>query len=76
MAVIQLEVPASVAEWYREIGPADKANDGVDFLLWLEDRQKRREAGTQLGPIMDEIGRQAQERGLTPDLLEEILRNE
>jgi hypothetical protein len=76
MAVIELEVPAHVAEQYRGMGPDERANDGVDFGLWLEDRRRRREAGAQLGRIMDQIGREAQQNGLTPEMLEELLRDE
>lgn len=75
MAVIELQVPADVAERYRELGPTERANEGVDFALWLEDRRKRRDAGVQLGRIMDEIARDAQKNGLTPEILEEILRD-
>jgi hypothetical protein len=70
---ITINVAPEAARAYNNASP--KEREQLDFILSLQLL-----AATQKLPplldLMDEISRKAEERGLTPDILEEILRDE
>jgi hypothetical protein len=68
---IPVEVDAETAKKYEAASPADQAKLRLLMSLRLKeltDRQLR-----PLTEVLDEIGRKAAERGMTPEILEQIL---
>ena len=71
---ITLEVEADVARFYNDAPTSDKQKLEALFGTWL---RHYAEADTDsLKATMDEISRNAQSRGLTPEILESILADE
>ena len=70
---ITVTVDSEVAEKYRSASDMDRRR--MDFLI---NSHLRRMMGPRrpLEEIMDEIGHQAQQRGLTPEILQSILDDE
>jgi hypothetical protein len=70
---ITLEVPAETAQAYERASVLDRrrAAQAVTFAL-----QAPEKATTELERILDAIGREAQERGLTEDKLKQLLDDE
>ena len=74
-APITIEVDAAAAQIYAAATPAEQWKMQVLLSLRLQDltiAPRRRSLDT----IMDEIGAEAEARGLTPEILESILRGE
>ena len=67
-------VDAATARIYLAASPADQQK--IQILLRFRLRELADMLRQSLSEIMDEIGAKAQERGLTPDILEELLRDE
>jgi len=65
---IQVDPVAALA--YRSVSEDERGK--LDLLLSLRLREVTR-PGASLEDVMDEISRNAQERGLTPDILRDIL---
>lgn len=74
MATITLEVPDDIARAYDTASIEEREKLELWVQLFLKDVQ-RRDPRT-LKELMDEMGRQAAENGLTPEILEEILRDD
>jgi hypothetical protein len=70
---ITIEVDAEAAHAYR--AASDEERRKIDSLLNLQLRRATR-SQVSLTTYMDEISRRAQERGLTPDILESLLDEE
>lgn len=68
---ITIRVPKTVAQAYRAASDEDRRK--LDLLLTLRLNDAFFPTGS-LTDLMHEISRKAQERGLTPEILESILR--
>ena len=71
---ITLQVEADVARFYNDAPASDKQKLEALFGTWL--RQYAEADADSLKAKMDEISRNAQSRGLTPEILESILADE
>jgi hypothetical protein len=72
--VIPIPVDAETARVYREASVEDQMK--IQLLLRLRLRELAELPSGSLAEIMDEIGAKAQARGLTPEILESLLRDE
>ncbi len=72
MAAITVQVNPEVAKAYQEINPSRRKKLEMLFSIMLQQELDKR----SLMQIMDDIGSKAQERGLTPEILESILADE
>ena len=70
-STITIEVPQDVAEAYEKATPATRRV--VEFQLQAKARDALKLPRRSLEEIMDDMSREAQERGLTPDILQAIL---
>lgn len=71
---ITIIVDEVTARTYEMVSPADQQK--MEMLLRLRLRELMAMPSQSLREIMDEIGSKAQERGLTPEVLEDLLRDE
>lgn len=67
---ISIPLDPKTADIYRSASVDDKKKLQVLLSLWLREYEK---PSKPLGELMDEISKKAQERGLTPTILESIL---
>jgi hypothetical protein len=67
---ITIQVDPAAALAYRSVSDDDRRK--LDLLLSLRLREMTR-PGKSLEDVMDEVSRSAQERGLTPEILQSIL---
>ncbi len=72
---IMIEIDAEAAQSYRTATKQEQAKVQALLSLWLRDMQ-RKDARRRLSKVMDEIGQEAQQRGLTPEILQSILDEE
>jgi Glu-tRNA(Gln) amidotransferase subunit E-like FAD-binding protein len=72
MAAITVQVNPEVAKAYQEINPSRRKKLEMLFSIMLQQELDKR----SLLQIMDDIASKAQERGLTPEILESILADE
>jgi hypothetical protein len=70
LETILIQVDSEAANIYRSASEADRRK--LNLLLSLRLRDAAR-SGSSLEEVMDEISQNAQRRGLTPELLQEIL---
>jgi hypothetical protein len=70
-ATISIEVDAAAARAFREASSQDQRK--LQLLLSLRLRELTSGPPRPLQEIMDEIGREAEARGLTPEILESLL---
>jgi hypothetical protein len=70
---ISLEVDADVARAYAAAPPEDRRK--LQLLLGLRLRELTTQQARPLKEVMDDIGRQAEAQGLTPEILESLLRD-
>jgi hypothetical protein len=73
-ANISLEVDADAARAFAAASAEDRRK--LQLLLSLRLRELTARPARPLKEVMDEIGRQAESRGLTPEILETLLRDE
>ena len=73
-ATISLEVDADTARAFR--AASDEERRKLQLLLRVRLRELTDRPTRPLQEIMDEIGRHAESRGLTPEILESLLRDE
>jgi hypothetical protein len=73
-ATISLEVDADTARAFSA-APAEERRK-LQLLLGLRLRELTARPPRPLKEVMDEIGRHAEAQGLTPELLESLLRDE
>ncbi len=71
---IALDVDENLAEAYENASSEDKQKAQIWFELLL--RQWSSGSGESLSETMDRISKNAQERGLTPEILEELLEDD
>lgn len=70
-AIISLEVDPDTARAYAEA--SDEVRRKMQILLSLRLRELTTVPQRSLKEIMDEIGAKAEQRGLTPEILESLL---
>ncbi len=70
MVVINIPVDNETAKIYEKAPQADKKKMQILLSLWLREFEK---PSISLDELMDDISRKAQERGITPDILDSIL---
>jgi hypothetical protein len=73
-ATISLEVDADTAQAFSAASAEDRRK--LQLLLHLRLRELTARPTRPLKEVMDEIGRNAEARGLTPEILEALLRDE
>jgi hypothetical protein len=73
-ATISLEVDANTAQAFAAASAEDKRK--LQLLLSLRLRELTARPARPLKEVMDEIGRYAEAQGLTPEMLESLLRDE
>lgn len=71
-ATISIPLDPQTAEAYNAASADEKLKMQALVRYWL--RELTLSEGPSLAQIMDEIGRKAQERGLTPEILDSILK--
>ncbi|MCK8600696.1 hypothetical protein [Desulfoferrobacter suflitae] len=73
-ALITIPVDVETASAYRTASPDDQKK--IQLLLRLRLRELAELPKNSLVEIMDDIGAKAEERGLTPEILEALLHDE
>ena len=73
-ANITIEVDAAAARAFAEASPGEQQK--LQLLLSLRLQELTAKQGGTLQLVMDETGRAAEGRGLTPEILENLLRDE
>jgi hypothetical protein len=73
-STIPLEVDADTAQAFSTASAEDRRK--LQLLLRLRLRELTARPARPLKEVMDEIGRNAESRGLTPEILEALLRDE
>jgi len=71
---ILIEVDAESAKSLAQVSPAERRK--LELLLALRLRELTGSQARPLKEIMDEIGNQAEAKGLTPEQLDTLLRDE
>ncbi len=69
MRTIQLEVKEDTAQKVKQLSPKEKETLAQMIDLWVQDNRPLRE-------VMDDISAYAQQQGLTPEILEKLLKEE
>jgi len=70
MITVNVSLDNETAKIYQQASSAEKKKMQVLLSLWLREFEK---PSITLDQLMDDISRKAQERGLTPEILESIL---
>ena len=73
-ANITIEVDEGAAKAFAEASAGEQQK--LQLLLSLRLQELTVSPGRSLQTVMDEIGREAEARGLTPEILETLLRDE
>jgi len=73
-ATITLEVDADAAQAFASASPEERCR--LQLLLRLRLRELVARPTRPLREVMDQVGEQAEARGLTPGILESLLRDE
>jgi hypothetical protein len=71
---ITLEIDSEAAQAFKSVSTEQREKLQVLLGIWL--KEYARADAASLRETMDEMGRRAQSRGLTPELLESILEEE
>ncbi|NJO42195.1 MAG: hypothetical protein HC769_01335 [Cyanobacteria bacterium CRU_2_1] len=71
---ISISVDAATAQAYNQAPTEDQKK--IQILLRLRMRELLNTSTSSLSQLMDEIGARAEARGLTPEVLETLLRDE
>ena len=66
---IKVQVPEAAAKRYMDMSPSKKKSISKKLTHLLENRRGLQE-------IMNDMSEQAQKNGLTPEILEELLKND
>jgi len=70
MVIVNIPLDTETARIYEKAPQADKKKMQLLLSLWLREFEK---PSISLDKLMDEVSRKAQERGLTPEILDSIL---
>ena len=73
-APITIQVSEEAAKAFAQVSPEEKQK--IQLLLDLRLRDLTGSSRKSLGSLMDEIGSKAETRGLTPAILESLLKND
>jgi len=73
-AIISVQLDADAARAFASASAEDRRK--LELLLSLRLRELTARPARPLKEVMDEIGRHAESCGLTPEILESLLRNE
>jgi hypothetical protein len=73
MVSISLQVDPDTARAFSAVPPEERRK--LELLLNLRLRELIDQPARPLSEVMDEIGRRAEEKGMTPELLESLLRD-
>ena len=73
-ANITIEVDEAAARAFAEASPSEQQK--LQLLLSFRLQELTAKPGRPLQTVMDEIGKAAEARGLTPEILENLLRDE
>ena len=74
---ITIKVPAEIAQYYDQASELEKEQIITKMIFFLQPITTNKQAAIKkLRQTMAEIGNKAQARGLTPEILEEILADE
>lgn len=73
LATIEIQVDERAARVYTEASDEEREKLQSLLSIWLQEFD---EASDDLLPLMEEIGERASERGMTPEVLETLLRDE
>ena len=73
-ATIIIRVDAEAAKAFAEASPEEQRK--IQLLLSLRLQDLTASQGKSLKTVMDEIGARAEARGLTPEILESLLRDQ
>jgi hypothetical protein len=73
-ATITIQVDAEAAKAFAAASPEEQRK--IELLLSLRLQDLTASQGKSLQAVMDEIGARAEARGLTPAILERLLRDE
>ena len=73
-ANITIEVDESAARAFAEASPSERRK--LQLLLSLRLQELTDPSGKTLQSVMDEVSKKAEARGLTPEILETLLRDE
>ena len=76
MEVIELEVDADTAQRFRELGDGDRAWLGGQMAWLVNEPPDKGAAGERLRRTIDEVGASATVKGLTPEILDDLLRDD
>ena len=76
METVEMELDPETASLYREAGPDERARAQTLLGIWLRHPMSRQEAAAHLRETMDRASREAEAKGLTPEILAEILADE
>lgn len=71
---ITINVDPEAARIFKNASPEQRRK--LEVLISLQLRSSSQQPERSLTEVMDEIGRKAQERGLTPQILDVILNNQ
>ena len=71
MVTLKLSVDNETAKIYETASMADKKKMQLLLSLWLREFEK---PSVSLEKLMDNVSRKARERGLTPEILESLLK--
>jgi hypothetical protein len=71
---ITLEIDSAAAQAFNSVSAEEREKLQVLLGIWLKEYAKA--DTSSLKETMDEIGRSAQSRGLTPEILQSILEDE
>lgn len=74
MTILEIPVETEIAQIYAAASENDRRKLAVMVQLWL--RELASPTSDVLGDIMDRISATAQARGLTPDILAELLNDD
>ena len=71
---ITLDLSPELAQIFKEMSPDEQRKLGSLLALWLQEFKS--DDGQRLSELMDAISERAQQRGLTPEILESLLADE
>jgi len=70
MVIVNIPLDTETAKIYEKAPLAEKKKMQILLSLWLREFEK---PSVSLDELMDDVSRKAQQRGLTPEILDSIL---
>lgn len=72
VATIQIKVDEKTARLYKKAAKEDQEKIQILLSLWVSEFENN---GISLTDVMDDVSEKAQARGLTPEILEALLKD-